>query len=109
MNRRREPRIPAEFAVEIWGRNEIGSPFAQTVCVRNISRGGALLIGIDHTLRCGDVIEIHFADKVARFRVVWTLDSGCRQRKTQAAVHLLDGYECPWSEELEPYSNLVTA
>ena len=81
IERRREQRISAEFAVEIRGRNAAGNPFLQSVCVRDVSRSGALLAGIEHELRCGDVIEIRLANRVARFRVIWTLGSGCPQRE----------------------------
>lgn len=105
--KRREPRIPADLTVEVWARNAAGEPFFQSALVRDISSTGALLTGIEHKLRCGDVMEIGFTDKTARFRVVWTLDPGGLPRKIHAAVHLLGGHKCPWSEELKRRSSLA--
>jgi len=99
IDRRREPRIEASLTVLIWGIDAQGLPFAQRALARNVSRQGALLSGVEQLLRCGDPIVIQSHKKRARFRVVWTRDSG-NGEKVQAAVQKLEAEECPWSEEL---------
>jgi|SRR4030095_15704096 hypothetical protein len=97
--RRREPRVPSNIIVEVWGRDESGEPFAQSVKARNISVAGALLEGVDHDVRSGDVIGISHEGRQARFRVVWAMDFGIPPRK-RVAVHKVEGQECPWPQEL---------
>lgn len=93
MERRREPRQIEELPVRIRGVDEHGRSFDESVCAHNISQSGALLVGIDRKLRCGDLIVVQFGLLKARFRIVWVRDS-------QAAVQRLKQDECPWPEIL---------
>lgn len=97
--RRREPRSPVEIAVEVWGRDESGAPFTETVKVRSASVAGGLLEGMWHAVRCGDILAITNKHRQARFRVVWARDFGAPVGQ-RIAVHKVDGQECPWAEEL---------
>ena len=64
-----------------------------------ISVSGALLPGLDAKLQSGDVIEILYAGKKARYRVVWVRASGT-SHPVQVAVHRFADDECPWKDLL---------
>ncbi|HZQ94098.1 MAG TPA: hypothetical protein VFA67_03760 [Candidatus Sulfotelmatobacter sp.] len=99
MDRRTEPRTPANFAVTVWGVDTRGERFLQEAQVRDISLSGALLSGIEAELRCGDVIGVLYLGRKARFRVIWLrYDDG--GDKLQAAVHRMEADACPWREML---------
>jgi len=100
VDRRREPRVESNLPVLIWGIDARGLPFAQKALARNVSSHGALLSGIEHLLRCEDLIVIQYGKNRARFRVVWTRDSA-NGEKVRAAVQRLQAEECPWAEELQ--------
>ncbi len=71
IDRRSETRAPAELGVTIWGVDTKGDRFLQEARAREISLSGALLTGLDVELRSGDVVGILYANRKARFRVVW--------------------------------------
>lgn len=98
MASRPEPRVQTDLRVRVWGMAN-GKAFFQGAQARNISRHGALLSGIDTPLAPGDIIGVQCGEKKARFRVIWVIDAGHLQ-KTQAGVQLLDGQECPWTQEV---------
>ena len=99
IDRRREPRTDINLGLTVWGVDTRGDRFLQEARAREISLGGALLLGLDAELRSGDVIGILYAGKKARYRVVWVRDSGTSD-KVQAAVHRFAPDECPWKELL---------
>jgi hypothetical protein len=99
VERRQETRIQVELPVRIWGFTAQGMRFVQDVLARNICRSGALLSGISHELRSEDLIGVQYGEKRGRFRVVWVRGSGTPD-KTQAAVHRMEGEECPWEQVL---------
>jgi hypothetical protein len=99
MERRREGRQVEDLPIRIWGVDERGSWFTQFALARDISRGGALLMGLEQELRCGDLILLQYGTVKARFRIVWLRDSE-GPYKIQAAVQKLEEDECPWSEVL---------
>ena len=94
MERRREPRVPAEAPVRIAGVDAHGEIFAQNAIARSISLSGALLTGIQHHLRWGDGLLLQRNGQQAKFRVVWVRDG-------QAAIQRLKGEVCPWEEMME--------
>ena len=96
---RPEARVDADLPVRVWGMDANGKPFFQNVRARNISSQGALVSGIEHALKPGDVIGVQHEQKKARFRVVWVVDAGGIQ-KNQAGLQMLDGQECPWKQSL---------
>jgi len=100
VDRRREPRAESNLAVLVWGTDAQGLPFAQTALARNISGQGALLSGINQTLRYGDLIIVQYRKLRARFRVVWTRNTS-NGDKTLAAVQKLGSDRCPWKDELQ--------
>ena len=67
----------------------------QEARAREISLSGALLTGLDVELRSGDVVGILYANRKARFRVVWVSYIG-KTSKLHAAVHRIEPDLCPW-------------
>jgi len=76
-----------------------GRAFSQVARAQNISTDGALMSGVEHELKVGDVIGIQCDDKKARCTVVWVMNTGAI-KKNQVGVKLLDGQECPWKNYL---------
>ncbi len=99
MTERPEPRVDTDLPVRVWGMDSNGKPFIQHVRARNISSQGALLSGIEHELKPGDIIGVQLEQKKARCRVVWVVDAGGIQ-KNQVGLQILEGQECPWREAL---------
>lgn len=100
MKNRIEPRIATNLTVRIFGMGADGRPFSDNVRAHNISKRGALLIGLDHKVNAGDLIGVQYGTNKARCRVVWLIDAG-NLKKLQAGVQLQDGQACPWEEELK--------
>src|SRR5260370_7026967 len=93
--RRQERRTPADLAVQISGRDANGMTFRQSATASSISNGGALLSGLSQELRSGDLLWVEYQHRKARFRSVWVSDPPSK-RETQAPVHTLSAYWCPW-------------
>lgn len=106
IDRRRESRADADLVVTVWGIDTKGERFLQQARAREISPSGALISGLDIELRSGDLIGLLYADKKARFRVVWVRQSG-NSRKVQAAIHRLEADLCPWQNLLSAESNVT--
>ena len=100
MERRGEPRQIEDLPIRVWGVDERGSWFTQFALAHDISRGGALLMGLEQELRCGDLVLLQYGSVKARFRIVWLRDSEGPYR-IQAAVQRLEEDECPWLEALK--------
>src|SRR5580700_7561380 len=98
---RPDPRVQANLSVRIWGMAASGQTFSQHVHARNISGSGALLSGLDHELKVGDVIGVQYAERKSRCRVIWVMDGGPVQ-KVQAGVQIVADQDCPWKSELTP-------
>lgn len=96
---RPEPRIDTDLPIRAWGMDSAGRPFTQVAKAHNISSQGALISGIDASLKPGDIIGVQYEQKKARCRVVWVVDAG-GILKTQAGLQLIEGQECPWKEVL---------
>ena len=99
MDSRPEPRLPSDLIVRIWGMDAEGHAFFQNVEARNISNAGALLCGLDHLLKVGDIVGVQHHEHKARFRVIWNITTE-PLHKAQVGVQLLEGQECPWKEML---------
>ncbi|MBV9574490.1 MAG: PilZ domain-containing protein [Acidobacteriales bacterium] len=87
----------ADVLVRVWGMDAEGHPFFQNAYAGNINNEGALLSGIAHPLKPGDIIGVQYADRKARFRVVWVVDAG-PVRKIEAGVQILQNQQNPWPE-----------
>jgi len=99
VDRRREPRTHNQLSVRVWGIDGAGRAFDDHTCARDISLRGALLEGLEHPLRPGDLVGVQHGDKKARFRVVWVRKDALGETRRAAVQRLLED-ECPWSSEL---------
>ena len=109
MQDRPEPRVRVDLLVRVWGMGADGHTFFQNAHADNISSAGAQLSGLERQLTAGDMIGVQYADKKARFRVVWVIDGGALH-KIQVGVQLLEGQECPWKKELgQPAAKATSA
>ena len=99
IERRHEPRTKLDLALQVWGIDGKGEQFLQPARARDISLSGALLTGLDLSLRCGDVIGVLFAGKSACYRVVWVRYDATGE-KMQVAVHRIAADACPWLDLL---------
>jgi hypothetical protein len=97
MENRPESRLEADIPIRIWGMDADSRPFFQNASAGNISSDGALLSGINHPLKAGEVIGIQYGDRKARFRVIWVIDAG-PIRKIEAGVQLLAQQQNPWQD-----------
>ncbi len=107
IERRREPRVRADIAVQVWGTDAGGEPFSQTAAATNVSQTGALLVRMVCAPRCGDLIGIAYEGRRARFRVIWSLESGGGQG-IRVAVQKLAADQCPWMDILSPMTACLT-
>ncbi len=108
IDRRSEARVPAELGVTIWGVDTKGDRFLQEARAREISLSGALLTGLDVELRSGDVVGILYANRKARFRVIWVHHIGATP-KLHAAVHRIEPDLCPWQALLAEEGSISKA
>jgi len=76
MDRRRERRLNLELPVRIWGVDRMAQPFAEIVRVRNVSNGGAVLIGVRSKISAGELLDVQHGAARAQFRIVWKNLSG---------------------------------
>lgn len=97
MEKRPETRVAIKILVRVWGLDAEGRPFFQNAHAGNISSEGALLTGINHPLKAGDVIGVQHEDKKARFKVIWVINAG-GPRNIDAGVQILMGQRSPWQE-----------
>jgi hypothetical protein len=97
MDKRPETRVATVILVRVWGMDADGRPFFQNANATNISSEGAMLSGIAHPLKAGDVIGVQHGEKKARFRVVWVIDGGVA-RKIEVGIQILPSQQSPWQE-----------
>jgi len=95
MDKRPETRVATVILVRVWGMDADGRPFFQNANATNLSSEGAMLSGISHQLKTGDVIGVQHGDKKARFKVVWVIDGGVA-RQIEAGVQILANQQSPW-------------
>jgi hypothetical protein len=95
MDKRPETRVATQILVRVWGMDAEGRPFFQNAQAGNISSEGALISGIAHPLKAGDVVGVQYGEKKARFKIVWVIDGGA-VRKIEAGVQILPNQTNPW-------------
>ena len=78
-----------------YGDRTRADPFRQSVKATSIGVSGALLSGLSHTPRSGDLLWVQHRERKARFRIVWVNNSETNM-KTQAAIQRLAPEKCPW-------------
>jgi hypothetical protein len=69
------------------------------VPTRNASRQGALLEGVQGTLKVGDIVAITYKTSKARFRVTWVGEEG---RAGQIGVQSVETEKCIWDATTLP-------
>ena len=89
MDRRKEPRLRVEFPVRIRGVDRMARPFAEVVRVKNVSRSGAVLLGVRAKLCAGELLDVQHGSRQAPFRVAWA-GSG------EAGIEALPSEPCIW-------------
>jgi len=98
-DRRSEQRVPADLPVQVYGIDEDGKRFEQAATAKSLSPRGALLLGLNHGLRSGDLIKIQLGEGSAIFRVVWvspsTLTGGIK-----VAVQRIEADPCIWADKI---------
>jgi len=97
MEKRPETRLQVKILVRVWGLDTEGRPFFQNANASNISSEGALISGINHPLKAGEVIGVQHEERKARFKVIWVINAG-GPRKIDAGVQLQPGQRSPWHE-----------
>jgi PilZ domain len=95
----KEPRLSVDLPVRMWGMSAEGRAFSQHARAQNISSEGALITGVDHDLKIGDVVGVQCDDKKARCAVIWAVNTGVI-KKNQVGIKLLIDQECPWKNYL---------
>ena len=76
MDRRSERRLNLELTVRIWGVDRMAQPFAELVRARNVSNGGAILLGVRSKVQTGELLDVQLGASRAQFRIVWINLSG---------------------------------
>jgi PilZ domain len=106
MDKRPETRVATVILVRVWGMDADGRPFFQNANATNLSSEGAMLSGIAHPLKAGDVIGVQHGEKKARFKVIWVIDGGVA-RKIELGVQILPKQQSPWQELAQPKKDEV--
>jgi PilZ domain len=91
----RDNRVEAPIIVRVWGMDAEGRPFFQNASADNLSAEGALLTGIRHHLKTGEVVGIQYNERKARFKVAWTKDA-LLPGTLEAGVQILTNQRTPW-------------
>jgi PilZ domain len=90
---------PAKILVRVWGMNAEGRPFFQNVMAGNLTSSGALLTGMEQTLKMEEVIGLQYETQKTRVRVVHVGDAVLPGRM-QAEVEIVGGQPCPWADQV---------
>jgi len=101
LGKRREPRIEARLQVRIAGIDDSGRALLLIAPTRNISRQGALLVGVQGKLKLGEIIVITYKNSKARFRVTWVGDASTKGAG-QIGVESLEPEKCIWDTAILP-------
>lgn len=97
MDKRPESRLSADIPVRVWGMDADGRPFFQSATASNLSSEGAQLSRVHHALREGEIIGIQYAERKARFKVIWVKEQGMPDR-VEAGVKIMAGQIAPWGD-----------
>jgi len=108
MDKRPETRVATVILVRVWGMDADGRPFFQNANATNLSSEGAMISGISHPLKSGEVIGVQHGEKKARFKVVWVIDGGVA-RQIEAGVQILPNQQIPWHQLAKPQETTEVA
>jgi len=99
MDRRRKPRVTALLPARVWGVDAQSLPFMQVVTLKNISVGGAVIQGMQHRVRPGELLELQMGQEKAQFRVVWVGRAGTRT-DGEVGIQFLPAQPSLWEMDL---------
>ena len=90
----------ATIRVKVYGMDTEGRPFFESATVLRPTLQTALLEGMKHRLKSGEVLGVQYNGRKARALVI----SGCEaeQLKNQMGIQLLTPESCPWPEHAAP-------
>jgi len=88
------PRTTLDLRVRVWGIGADERPFNQNAIAQNVSATGALITGLEHELKVGDIIGVQYENRKARCKVVWAMQTA-ELKKVQVGVQLVVDQECP--------------
>jgi CheY-like chemotaxis protein len=88
MTYRTEQRTPLRLTALVWGSDEAGHMFMETVQTLDISPLGARLRKLQHPVHVGHILGIQNGDKQGRFEVVWVGEDGT-EREGQFGVRCI--------------------
>lgn len=91
----RDNRVEAPIIVRVWGMDADGRPFFQNASADNLSADGALVTGIRHQLKTGEIIGIQYNERKSRFKIVW-LKGALLPGTFDAGVQILANQRTPW-------------
>ena len=80
--------------------NAEGHAFFQNAIASDLASSGALLNGLEHTLKIGEVIGLQHETQKTRVRVL-RLGDAVLPGKMQAEVEIVGGQPCPWPNLLD--------
>ena len=92
-----EARVSADLPVRVWGMDADGKPFFQNATASNLSSEGALLSGIQHPLKMGEILGVQYGDKKARFEIKW-VKAVALPKGFDAGVRVIANQSIPWDE-----------
>lgn len=81
MAARRELRKDVKLTVRIYGTDSNGNVFSESVSTVNVSLEGAMIEGVNRTIKPGEVIGLTYGTKKARFQVRWVGQGGTGQAR----------------------------
>jgi len=87
MGKRREPRMPIELPVRIFGTDADGKIFSENVTTIDVSQNGAGLRGVRARIQLDEIIGVMYATNKVHFRVKWV---GAPETPKQGHVGLLN-------------------
>ncbi len=99
LGKRRDPRIDLTLPVLLTGTDVTGRPLDQRVTTLNISRRGALLVGIHGMLDPGAKVSLTRVQKKEQFRVAW-VGAQDTPKAGQIGVAAVDPNTSFWDEIL---------
>jgi hypothetical protein len=101
MNANVQPTADAALPVSIFGVDAEGKPFFQFAIAQQFNEQGALIEGVEHPLKPGEVIGVQYKDQKTRARIIWVceMQNGPAMR---AGVQLITPEKCPWEQLIPP-------
>jgi hypothetical protein len=91
--------VDASVPIRIWGTDADGEVFRQSVNARDLSEQSALLDGIEHHLKAGDLLGLQYNGQKAHARVTWVQEANSDHNQL-LTVELLERSKCPWTQKL---------